>query len=58
LRRTLFGVHLDELGWDEQTAAAYEPWASRADHLPARVAVEFNQLYRVYNDGAAVVAVG
>ena len=48
---------LDDLGWDEQLAAAYEPWRSRVDHMPARVAVEFNHLYRVYVDGADMDAV-
>jgi ribosome biogenesis GTPase len=50
-------VRLDELGWDERTAAAFEPWAGRADHVPARVSVEFNHLYRVSTDGAEVEAV-
>jgi ribosome biogenesis GTPase len=51
------GVRLDELGWDDSMAAAYEPWSARADHVPARVAVEFNHMYRVYVDGAEVEAV-
>ena len=38
-------------------AAAYAAWGARADHLPARVAVEFNHLYRVYVDGGEVDAV-
>jgi ribosome biogenesis GTPase len=50
-------VRLEDLGWDEQTAAAYEPWAARADHEPARVAVEFNHLYRLYVNGGEVEAV-
>jgi ribosome biogenesis GTPase / thiamine phosphate phosphatase len=50
-------VRLDDLGWDEPLAAAFEPWRAREDHLPARVAVEFNHLYRVYVDGAEVEAV-
>jgi ribosome biogenesis GTPase len=50
-------VRLDELGWDEQTAAAYAPWAAREGHVPARVAVEFNHLYRVYAEGNEVEAV-
>jgi len=28
-------------------AAHYEPWRERSDHAPARVAVEFNHLFRV-----------
>ena len=50
-------MRLADLGWDQQVAAAYEPWASRADHVPARVAVEFNHMYRVYVDGAEAEAV-
>jgi ribosome biogenesis GTPase len=50
-------VRLDELGWDEQMAAAYEAWGARTDHVPARVAVEFNHLYRAYVDGGEVDAV-
>ena len=37
-------------------AAAYEAWGARADHVPARVAVEFNHLYRLYVDGGEVEA--
>jgi len=50
-------VRLDELGWDERVAAHYAPWSGRSDHAPARVAVEFNHLYRVYVDGGEVEAV-
>jgi len=38
-------------------AAAYEAWGPRPDHVPARVAVEFNHLYRVYVDGGDLDAV-
>jgi ribosome biogenesis GTPase len=48
---------LEDLGWDEETAAAFEPWRDRADHEPARVAVEFNHLYRLYVNGGEVEAV-
>lgn len=41
------GFDLHELGWDEAWAGAFAPYA--ADGLvPARVAIEFNYLYRVY----------
>jgi ribosome biogenesis GTPase len=40
-------VSLDELGWDDAWAAAFAPYA--ADGLaPARVAIEFNHLFRLY----------
>jgi ribosome biogenesis GTPase len=48
---------LEDLGWDEETAAAFEPWRERVDHEPARVAVEFNHLYRLYVDGGDMEAV-
>lgn len=38
-------------------AAAFEPWALRGGHEPARVAVEFNHMYRLYVDGGEVDAV-
>lgn len=36
------------LGWDAERARGYAPWADRPDHRPARVAIEFNQHYRLY----------
>ena len=40
-------VDLHELGWDDTWAAAFAPYA--ADGLiPARVAIEFNYIYRLY----------
>ena len=40
-------MDLNDLGWDEHWARAFAPYA--ADGLvPARVAIEFNYLYRVY----------
>src|SRR5690348_13887564 len=38
-------------------AAHYAPWSGKPDHLPARVAVEFNHIYRLYVDGGEVDAV-
>ena len=52
-------VRLDDLGWNPEMAAHYEPWRERSDHDPARVAVEFNHLFRVYvaeGDVEAVVS--
>jgi ribosome biogenesis GTPase len=39
---------LGELGWHQAFAAAYEPWRSKADVRPGRVAIEFNQIFRIY----------
>jgi len=49
-------VRLEDLGWDDQRAAAFEPWAARGGHEAARVAVEFNHLYRLYVNGGEVEA--
>ena len=38
---------LKELGWDEQWARAFAPFASDG-LVPARVAIEFNYIYRVF----------
>ena len=40
-------MRLQELGWDETFARHFAEWSSKADLHPARVAVEFNYLYRV-----------
>ena len=41
-------MRLDELGWDESFAQKFEALPSKADVQPARVAIEFNHIYRVY----------
>jgi ribosome biogenesis GTPase len=38
---------LNELGWDEEWARAFEPH-SAAGLIPARVAIEFNHIFRLY----------
>lgn len=38
---------LKDLGWDEQWAAAFAPHAAEG-LIPARVAIEFNYIYRLY----------
>src|ERR1051325_3446572 len=48
---------LAELGWNETFAAAYEPWRSKADIRPGRVAIEFNQIFRIYVDDGELDAV-
>jgi ribosome biogenesis GTPase len=50
-------MRLDELGWDAALAAQFAPWREKVDMLPARVAIEFNQNYRVYIDGDELEAV-
>jgi len=46
---------LKDLGWDEQWAAAFAPHA--ADGLvPARVAIEFNYIYRLYAESGELQA--
>jgi hypothetical protein len=48
---------LAELGWNETFAAAYEPWKSKADMRPGRVAIEFNQIFRVYVEDGELDAI-
>jgi hypothetical protein len=48
---------LADLGWDDRFAAAYEPWQSKTDVQPGRVAIEFNQIFRIYVDDGELDAV-
>lgn len=48
---------LSELGWDDTFAAAYEPWRAKADVRPGRVAIEFNQIFRIYFEDGELDAV-
>ena len=48
---------LRELGWSDRFAAAYQPWESKIDIQPGRVAIEFNQIFRIYVDGGEIDAV-
>jgi ribosome biogenesis GTPase len=50
-------VKLSDLGWDERFAAAYEPWLLKEDVHPGRVAIEFNQIFRVYVEDGELDAV-
>ena len=49
-------MRLADLGWNEGFARDFEPWSSKADVGPARVAIEFNYLYRVYTEGGELDA--
>ena len=40
-------VELTELGWDAEWARAFAPYAAEG-LIPARVAIEFNYIYRLY----------
>jgi ribosome biogenesis GTPase / thiamine phosphate phosphatase len=48
---------LTELGWNDEFAAAYETWRSKEHVRPGRVAIEFNQIFRVYIDEGEIDAV-
>ena len=50
-------MRLGELGWNDGFEGHFEPWRTRHDVQPGRVAIEFNHLYRVYVDGGEVEAV-
>jgi ribosome biogenesis GTPase len=48
-------IDLTELGWDERWAAAFAPHEAEG-LVPARVAIEFNHIYRVLTAGGEVHA--
>src|SRR5258705_1330249 len=48
---------LSELGWNLEFAAAYEPWRSKAHVHPGRVAIEFNQIFRIYVEDGELDAI-
>ena len=48
---------LTELGWNGEFAAAYEPWRPKAHVHPGRVAIEFNQIFRIYVEDAELDAI-
>src|SRR5688572_21241863 len=41
-------MRLAELGWNEEIAKAFEPFAATPHVEPARVTIEFNHIYRVW----------
>ena len=48
---------LADLGWNDHFAAAYEPWHTKKDVRPGRVAIEFNHIFRIYGDDGELDAV-
>src|SRR5258705_13006752 len=48
---------LTELGWNAEFAAPYEPWQSKTDVRPGRVAIEFNQIFRIYVEDGELDAI-
>ena len=49
-------MRLAQLGWDDTFGAAYERWGAGPDVEPARVAIEFNHIYRVWTKDAELEA--
>lgn len=49
-------MHLLELGWDERWAAAFAALSPPPDVQPAKVAIEFNHIYRLYVEGGELEA--
>ena len=49
-------MRLAQLGWDDTFAAAFERRAAAPDVEPARVAIEFNHIYRVWTKDAELEA--
>jgi ribosome biogenesis GTPase len=50
-------VLLADLGWTDYFAAAYAPWLDKPDVRPGRVAIEFNQIFRIYTDSGELDAI-
>jgi ribosome biogenesis GTPase len=48
---------LTELGWHDEFAAAYETWQSKEHVRAGRVAIEFNQNFRIYTGDGEIDAV-
>jgi ribosome biogenesis GTPase len=48
---------LAELGYDEERAHGFGPWAQKPAHQPGRVLIGFNYLYRVGIEGGEIEAV-
>ena len=49
-------MRLTRLGWDDRFAGAFEALGLGADVAPARVAIEFNYLYRLWTDAGEIEA--
>jgi ribosome biogenesis GTPase len=50
-------MSLAAIGWDDFFASAYAPWADTRDVRAGRIAIEFNQIFRVYVEDGEVDAV-
>lgn len=50
-------MHLTELGWDEEFARGFAPWATNAHVQPGRVGIEFNYIYRLHMEEGELEAV-
>jgi len=49
-------MRLAELGWNDEVAKAFEPFAATPHVEPARVIIEFNHIYRVWARGCELDA--
>ncbi len=45
-------MRVAQFGWNDTFARAFESWAAKPDVEPARVAIEFNHIYRVWTKEA------
>ncbi len=50
-------LQLENFGWDDRFAAAFAPWTSKKHVQPGRVAIEFNQIFRIYVEDGELDAV-
>jgi ribosome biogenesis GTPase len=49
-------MRLADLGWNDLLAKHFEPWQSKRDICPGRVAIEFNHNYRIYVEESELLA--
>jgi ribosome biogenesis GTPase / thiamine phosphate phosphatase len=49
-------MRLADLGWDDDWQHAFAPWLDTPHVQPARVAIEFNHIYRLYLDETEIEA--
>ena len=49
-------MRLAQLGWDDTFTQAFRSWVEKPDVEPARVAIEFNHIYRVWTEEAELEA--
>ena len=50
-------MHLTDLGWDDELARSFAPWANDGQVQPGRVGIAFNYIYRLHVEDGELEAV-